>query len=483
MRKLTLHPSAFRLHPSASILPPFTFVLLLALAVRAGWMARFPADPIGPVDAEGYHLIARNLLAGHGFSMVWEAPFCPVAVRTPGYPLFLAGTYRLLGAEPARAALTHLLLEVLTTAWIIRAGRLLGGRRTGQLAGLLYAVNGSTQRYTGVLFAETLLLAALAAALCATLHTLQRPSARGGALSGALWGAAVLIKPNVQFLALAVGALLLAASLRRDKGPRSTKAWRCGGGFFLALGLLLLPWLVRNRVAFGHWQLSTAYEENLARVSAVAVLAEVRGLRAEPWTPTWEALYSDIAQEAAQHYAWGAAPEDTLPCAEREQRRREVAASAAEMVRAHPGAWVRSHLRGVGVSLRELGHRDWYRALTGKGWEQTGVLDDIWRRMGESLAIGAVGDALHALWLERVVRAPLDAALLWWGLLILRVMVWHRALRGSLRLRRAPGMALLLAGTAAYGLFLAGPIAHDRFYLPAIPAVVLLIALGCDPAA
>lgn len=104
-----------------------------------------------------------------------------------------------------------------------------------------------------------------------------------------------------------------------------------------------------------------------------------------------------IVEATAQRYAWSAAPEDTISCAEREQRHREVVSVAAEIVRAHPGAWLRSHWRGVGVSLCELGHRDWYRTLTSKSWEQTGVLDAIWRRMGESLAIGAVGDALHVL--------------------------------------------------------------------------------------
>lgn len=463
-RRLPIRPSSPRLQPSI-------WVLLLALAVRAAWMAHFPAHPIGAVDAEGYHLLARNLLAGNGLALSWEAPFCPTALRTPLYPLFLAGTYRLLGMEPARAVLFHLLLEVLTTALILRAGKMLGGARMGLLAGTLYALNGSTQRYTGVLFAETLLLTAVAAAMGATLSALRRPTPRRSALSGVLWGLTLLIKPNLQFLAVAAGGVFLLPGVRRRKFAPAL----C---FCLALGMTLLPWLLRNRVLFDRWLLSTVYEENLARVSAVATLAEVQAVPAEPWTPTWEALYGEIVEEAARRYAWSALPETALPCAEREQRHRDVTAIAGEIVRAHPSAWIRSHLRGVGNSLLDPGHRNWYRALTGKAWEQTGVLDNIWRRMGESLASGAVGDALHALWLERIVRAPLDAALIWWGLLLLRGALWWSALRGCWRLRRVPGAALLLGGIAAYGLLLGGPIAHDRLYLPAIPAVVMLAAAG-----
>jgi len=450
---------------------PAILILLLALLLRAAWIAAFPADSIGPVDAEGYHLIARNLLGGHGFSMVWEAPFCPTALRTPLYPLFLAGAYRILGAEPARAVLLQLLLEVLSTALIMRTGMLLGGRRTGALAGLLYACNGSTQRYTGVLFAETLLLTGMAAALTTTLRALQRPTLKRGALSGALWGVALLTKPNMQFLALAVEALLLAAALRQRKRHLAGVA-----GFAALLLLALLPWVLRNQFVFKRALLSTAYEENLARVSAVATLAAVEEIPAEPWTPTWEALYNRLVESAAQRFAWSAAPEEALPCLEREQRRQDVVVIARDIVLAHPGAFVSSHLHGISSSLLNLGHRDWYRALTHKMWEQTGVLDNIWKRMEESLSIGAVGDALHALWLERMVNAPLDAALVWWGLLALRATVWWGALRGCRRLRHAP--ALLLGGIAVYGLLLAGPIAHDRFYLPAIPAVVVLLAVG-----
>ena len=456
---------------------PALLVLLLALLLRVAWIAAFPADPIGPVDAEGYHLIARNLLAGHGFSMVWEAPFCPTALRTPLYPLFLAGAYRILGAEPARAVWLQLLLEVLSTALVMRAGTLLGGRRTGIPAGLLYACNGSTQRYTGVLFAETLLLTGMAAALTTTLCALQRPTLKRGALSGTLWGLALLTKPNVQFLALAVGVLLLTAALRQPRASRARKRHLASvAGFATLLLVVLLPWVLRNSIVFKRGLLSTAYEENLARVSAVATLAEVEGIPAEPWTPTWEALYNRLVEATAQRCAWSAAPEDTLPCLEREQRRQDVAASAREVVLAHLKAFVSSHLRGISSSLLNLGHRDWYQALTHKTWEQTGVLDNIWKRMGESLSIGAVGDALHALWLERVVNAPPDAALVWWGLLALRAAVWWGALCGCRHLRHAP--ALLLEGVVVYGLLLAGPIAHDRFYLPAIPAVVILLAVG-----
>ncbi len=466
------------------------FVLLvLTLLARLFWLTWQPVNPIEPVDAEGYHLIALNLLAGRGFSMVWNAPFCPVSIRTPLYPLLLALTYRLLGSDPARAVLAHLLLETLTAALVLRLGRELGGRRVGLLAGLLYAFNGATQRYTGVLYAETLLLAALAAALLVTARALHHWRARYFLSAGVFWGLAVLIKPNVQFLALAVGGVVLLACVERLLRVRQLSNVNRQGQnlpvdvfrsmlFFAALGLALFPWLVRNRLVFDRWLLSTAYEENLARVSAVATLAEVQSIVVAPWTPTWEMLYGQIVAEAAARYGWDARAEFVLPCAERELRHAQVAAVAGELVAAHPQALLRAHVRGVLRSLLDVGHNLWYPLLTGRSWAESGVVTDIWGRVLWSLERGAVGDALLAFWRERVTRAPLDAALIWWGLLLGRAALWGLGLRGLWRIRTQAMPALMLAGCIAYFVLLPGPIAYDRFYLPAIPAVIVLAALG-----
>ncbi len=182
-------------------------ILLLALCVRVAWLLCFPTNPIAPVDAEGFHLLAVNMLAGHGFAIGWEPPFCPTTVRTPLYPLFVAGIYALLGSDPVRVLPLHMLLEVLTTALVIRLGRDIGGKRSGLWAGVLYACNGTTQRYTGYLLSEMLLLPLLTAALWMTTRWLRHPSAKKAACAGLLWGLALLTKPNVQFLALFVGVV------------------------------------------------------------------------------------------------------------------------------------------------------------------------------------------------------------------------------------------------------------------------------------
>jgi len=173
-------------NPQLTTLNPAVGILLLALFVRVAWLLRFPTDPIAPVDAEGFHLLAANMLAGRGFAIGWESPFCPTTVRTPLYPLFVAGSYIALGMEPARVLPVQLLLEVLTTALMMRLGCDLGGRRVGLWAGLLYACNGTTQRYTGYLLSEALLLPLLTASVWLTLRCLRHPTLQKYALAGLL---------------------------------------------------------------------------------------------------------------------------------------------------------------------------------------------------------------------------------------------------------------------------------------------------------
>ncbi len=455
------------------------------LATRLLWLRQTSPPPIGPVDAEGFHLLAMNMLAGRGFAIGWTPPFCATAIRPPLYPLFLMLVYLVLGASPAHAVLMQVLLSVITTALVIRLGREVGGARAGVLAGWLYVLNGTTQRYLGYLLAENLLLPLMTAALWASVRSLRRPGRRPNFLAGALWGLALLTKPNVQYLAVLIGGLISIRIVvtRRSAVARPnlriTKYAIRVLPFWLALLLVLCPWLARNRLVMGRWMLSDAFEENLARVSAVATLAEVAQVTAAPWTPTWEFIYDMLELHAAIRYDWDVAETaggDNEGCEARTARHQQLAALAQEVLAQHPRAWITAHLRGVGRSLLDVGHRHWYRTLCGRAWATTGAVPDIWARMGWSLERGAFGDAIMALVRERIVRPPWPAALLWWALLSGRLLVWALSLRGLARLRSTPNIALLLGMTVAYVIALPGPIAYDRFYMPAIPAVVVLMA-------
>ncbi len=452
--------------------------LLLCALIRLGWLARFAANPIAPVDAEGFYLLAVNLRAGRGFAIGWSPPFCPNAIRTPLYPVFLLFTYAGLGADPAQAVIAQVLLEVLTTALLIALGRDLAlgivsppdAARAGFWAGIGYALNGTATRYTGVLLAEPLLISLLAWALWMTVRTLHRPTGMRAGGAGLAWGLAVLTKPNVQYLAIASIGWIAFWALRER--PICWSSILAGGGLFLAV---LVPWMARNHRHFDRWILSTAFEENLARVAAVATLADLRDAPAEPWSETWEYLYARFAEEVT-----GRNPDEEpdLRCVDRIAWHRQLARAARMLVRTNLGTYARVHLRGVADALLDPGHRIWYGILTGRAWHETGVVANIWDRIQWSLARGAVGDAIEAFASQRVCAIPPVAAAVWWGAFGIRAGLAAFFLRGLGSLGHDAKVAVLLAGSAVYLIVLPGPIAHDRFFLPALAAILPLAACG-----
>ena len=460
-------------------------ILLLSVLVRVLWLHTFPSQPTAPVDAEGYFLLARNMLEGNGFSIAWEPPFCPNTVRTPLYPLFLTFSFLILGPTAQPIVLLHILSEVLTCAVSIRLGYSLGKLVSknsdsrffaGVLAGILYAINGTTQRYTGFLFAETLLLPLFSSALLLTFHSLNNPSFRNTSLTGLFWALAVLTKPNMQFLAFGTG-ILLTVSIFHRKIPVK-RSLLIAPGFWLAMVLIFFPWLVRNKVQSSRWIISSVFEENVARVAAVATQAEIDGIRVEPWTETWEYIYDVMVMQTSLHAGWLYSSEYRFNCNTAVRRQQQISQAARYYVSHHLNDYIIVHLRGVMKSLLNPGHHLWYLVITGEPWSSTGVVSDIWARVAWSLKRRAFGDALHAFVSQRIIQIPFIAGAIWWALCAARFTLWCVVSHGIWCLRKHPWLVVSLIVTLFYIVILPGPIAHDRFYMPAVPIIAVITSIG-----
>ena len=109
---------------SARILP----IVLLATVV-AGMAARIaigvwaPADPLVR-DGAGYWTLAEGLLARGELAF---QPGSPTAIRTPGYPLFLAGVIAAFGPSIRAVLVVHGICGALGVWWLHRALALLQG--------------------------------------------------------------------------------------------------------------------------------------------------------------------------------------------------------------------------------------------------------------------------------------------------------------------------------------------------------------------
>jgi len=219
-------------------------VLLAALGLRLAWALVAPSALW--FDHVFNDATAWNLSLGNGFTASAEPPFIPAIFRTPGYSVFLAFVYDIAGHAVRAGFVANALLDTVSCliAWRLAVEDV--GRPAARWVLLIAATYPFTIHATGTLSPESLLvfLALLSVA------AFRAWPARGWSwtipAAGAALGAAAWVKPV--FLPLP-GLLLVAEGLRHGQWRAATRRALVVG----AVGMVLfVPWLVRNRSAFGH---------------------------------------------------------------------------------------------------------------------------------------------------------------------------------------------------------------------------------------
>jgi 4-amino-4-deoxy-L-arabinose transferase-like glycosyltransferase len=195
-----------------------------------------------PVD---YNLHAVSIAAGHGYPpTAFASPGTPSAFRPPGYPFLLGGAYALFGSKVLVGRLVGAALGVLTVLLIASVGRMIGGRRTGLIAGAISAVFLPLIALNGTLLSESLFVPVELALLLCVLRFRRDPSFRWALLAGALCALAALTRAVADLwmipVLLAIGTGARPARLR----------WASVAAALAAFVVLLAPWTIRNAEAF-----------------------------------------------------------------------------------------------------------------------------------------------------------------------------------------------------------------------------------------
>ncbi|MCE7957660.1 MAG: phospholipid carrier-dependent glycosyltransferase, partial [Acidobacteria bacterium ACB2] len=129
--------------------------LLLKLLLLAALYPRVPGMVLAP-DSPTYVRPARALLLHGTFSPSPEAAPAPEVVRTPGFPLLVAGVYAVAGERPWLAAAVTALRgagTAILVGWIAQG---LGGARAGSAAVLLFSLEPSTFHSSTTVMSEPL---------------------------------------------------------------------------------------------------------------------------------------------------------------------------------------------------------------------------------------------------------------------------------------------------------------------------------------
>jgi len=230
-------------------------------------------------DTEYYWLLARTIRAGTTYDVVEWGNIHHLALRTPGYPLFLAACQTVFGESPLAARLVQAALGTASVWLVYRLTRQFDAGSDPQPVAVplrstvpLYAAAFAALDPYSVAISELLLSEALFIPLMllllwglATLwRMIDEPEPdrarvapwRAGLLAlltGTAGGAAVLTRPSFAlFLPAVLLGWLIACVPGRDRYRRSA-AWR--GSVLVLVGFVLVmsPWWIRNARIYGRF--------------------------------------------------------------------------------------------------------------------------------------------------------------------------------------------------------------------------------------
>ena len=229
-----------------------------ALLVRLLWLAFVHPVPLS--DFSWYFEQGQRLAAGQGYTVIddgcplWErgrplASPQPTAFWPIGYPLFLAGLFRLgsgmidplLAAQLANVALYLGLMA--TLAWCAR--RIFRSKLAGRITLVLLAFLPNHIAYVSITSSEILFAFLETLGVALLVRGRERESVWLRLAAGLVLGLATWTKPT----AVLLPALVLGVLHFRDRG----RLVRGAMVVYLALALTLVPLGVRNRRAFGRF--------------------------------------------------------------------------------------------------------------------------------------------------------------------------------------------------------------------------------------
>lgn len=251
-------------------------IILAALGIRAilflslgPWDTDVVERRVLVDDARSYHYLATSVIETGTFEK-FDSGFY---LRTPGYPLFIAGVYLFAGQNPWVVLLLQIILDSLTVLVIYWVARELGLRKRKRLiACTLYAAALVPAVCAVKLYSETLFTFLLTLSILYFIRGLKRGGTHWFVYCGLALGAATLVRPLALSLVLVFLAVLACSRVRIRTKALGTTA------LFFAFFIILLPWQARNNSIFGRYALSNLAGTNLCRCNVALTKAYDEGI-------------------------------------------------------------------------------------------------------------------------------------------------------------------------------------------------------------
>jgi hypothetical protein len=207
-------------------------------------------QPAGGMASE-YHREAVSITEGHGLLIPdnWDPADTRLLVHAPGYSIYLAAIYSLLGKSYFNVQLIQNILNSLSAVLIfLIAGNLLTWP-VGAATGLLAALSHHLSYYSNFILPDSICSLPLLIAVYLLAMT-GRGRVRAWwiyALAGVMIGMSTWLRPNTLMMGPFMAALLVLLSSR--KAQTAKRAWVVA----IAPFLMIAPITVRNYVIFGEF--------------------------------------------------------------------------------------------------------------------------------------------------------------------------------------------------------------------------------------
>lgn len=210
-------------------------ILLIAFIIRVIFCLAIPI----PVthDSGGYNKLAQNLISGYGLSFDMVNP---TLFRGPGYPLFLAGIYSVVGYNPMAARIIQSLLGALMCLLFYYLSRHYLNESLSRQASVAVVFYPVLVALSSSLLSELLFTFLLGLSAIALTGAFLKKHTPDYFISGLLFGITTLTRPITAYFA----PFLLCAQLVFYKNKKlilkHISIFLCGQL------LVILPWTIRN---------------------------------------------------------------------------------------------------------------------------------------------------------------------------------------------------------------------------------------------
>jgi glycosyltransferase involved in cell wall biosynthesis len=227
----------------------FISALAIRLAVLTVIVTFAGVEGLFLPDTKAYLGLAHSLLEGRGFVHEGVA----FSYRTIGYPLFLAALLPWMKSL-VLIAIVQVCIASTLPQLVQAVGRKLGlSTRVRHTAAWMTVFEPHTVYYSALIMTEWIFPVLTLLALLTALRAVRTRRLRHAAIAGVWFGIGLLVKPL--WMAVPVLVFLGAAVGRVFNVWRPS--WRACAVWAVVVGVIVSPWLVRNYLTFGTWNLSS----------------------------------------------------------------------------------------------------------------------------------------------------------------------------------------------------------------------------------